>query len=169
MEREIKKTNYFILVAMIVLILSICTATYNIYSIYKNNKANYTSPLNLTKEVQFSELNDTTLEIGEDAFLVLSYYGDEDIYQNQKNLKLVFRRYGLLENIIYVDVTQEYEKEGFYNKLNEVLKLKDFKVDKVPSIIYYKEGKPTAIATSTNGIIDSSSLEDIIKNNANVD
>ena len=78
-------------------------------SIYRNNKANYSSPLNLTKEVQYSELTDTTVEMSEDAFLVLSYYGDEDIYQNQKNLKLIFRKYGLLDNIIYVDVTEEYE------------------------------------------------------------
>ena len=169
MEKEIKKTNYFILVAMIVLILSICTATYNIYSIYRNNKANYSSPLNLAKEVQFSELTETTIEISEDSFLVISYYGDEDIYQNQKDLKLIFRKYGLLDNIIYVDVTTEYEKDGFYDKLNEVLKLNDFKITQVPAIIYFKEGKPTAMVKTTNGIIDSSSLEEIIRNNTNVD
>lgn len=169
MEKEIKKTNYFILVAMIVLILSICTATYNIYSIYRNNKANYSSPLNLAKEVQFSELSETTIEISEDSFLVISYYGDEDIYQNQKDLKLIFRKYGLLDNIIYVDVTTEYEKDGFYDKLNEVLKLNDFKITQVPTIIYFKEGKPTAMVKTTNGIVDSSSLEEIIRNNTNVD
>lgn len=169
MGKEIKKTNYFILVAMIVLILSICTATYNIYSIYKNNKANYSSPLNFAKEVQFSELTETTIEISEDSFLVISYYGDEDIYQNQKDLKLIFRKYGLLDNIIYVDVTTEYEKDGFYDKLNSVLKLDDFKITQVPTIIYFKEGKPTAMVKTTNGIIDSWSLEEIIKNNTNVD
>ena len=169
MGKEIKKTNYFILVAMIVLILSICTATYNIYSIYKNNKANYSSPLNFNKEVQFSELTETTIEISEDSFLVISYYGDEDIYQNQKDLKLIFRKYGLLDNIIYVDVTTEYEKDGFYDKLNSVLKLDEFKITQVPTIIYFKEGKPTAMVKTTNGIIDSWSLEEIIKNNTNVD
>lgn len=169
MEKEIKKTNYFILGAMVVLILSICTATYNIYSIYRNNKANYSSPLNLTKEVQYSELTDTTVEMSEDAFLVLSYYGDEDIYQNQKNLKLIFRKYGLLDNIIYVDVTEEYEKDNFLNEINDVLGLKDFKITEVPTIIYFKEGKPSAIVKTTNGIIDSWSLEEIIQNNTNVD
>lgn len=169
MEKEIKKTNYFILVSMIILILSLCTATYNIYSIYRNNKANNTAPLNLSKEVQYSELTDTTVEMSEDAFLVVSYLGDEDIYQNQKNLKLVFRKYGLLDNIIYVDVTEEYEKDGFLDELNEVLGLKDFKINEVPTIIYFKEGKPSAIVKTTNGIIDSWSLEEIIQKNTNVD
>ena len=107
--------------------------------------------------------------MSEDAFLVLSYYGDEDIYQNQKNLKLIFRKYGLLDNIIYVDVTQEYEKDGFLDEINNVLGLKDFKITEVPTIIYFKEGKPSAIVKTTNGIIDSWSLEEIIQNNANVD
>ena len=169
MEKEIKKTNYFILVSMIILILSLCTATYNIYSIYRNNKANNTAPLNLTKEVQYSELTNTTADMNEDVFLVLSYLGDEDIYQNQKNLKLVFRKYGLLDNIIYVDITEEYEKDGFLNEINELLGLTDFKITEVPTIIYFKEGKPSAIVKTTNGIIDSWSLEEIIQKNTNVD
>ena len=89
--------------------------------------------------------------------------------EHTENLKLIFRKYGLLDNIIYVDVTEEYEKDNFLNEINEVLGLKDFKITEVPTIIYFKEGKPSAIVKTTNGMIDSWSLEEIIQNNTNVD
>ena len=168
--KEISKTNYFILGALIVLVISICTATYNVYSIYKEYKKGLVSPLNISKEVDYKELSSTTNEMLEDTFLVISYSGDEDIYENEKALKLVFRKYELLDNIIYVDVTEAMEEENFIEDLNKALSLDDnHKVTAVPTIIYFKEGTVKSVIKSKNGIIDSETLKSIIEKNINVD
>lgn len=168
--KEVPKTNYFIVGALIVLIISICTATYNVYSIYKEYKKSLTSPLNISKEVDYRELSSTTNEMLEDTFLVISYMGDEDIYENEKVLKLVFRKYELLDNIIYVNVTEAMEEDSFYDDLNKTLKLEDNNiVTAVPTIIYFKEGTVKSVIKSKNGIIDSDALKAIIEKNVNVD
>ena len=106
----------------------------------------------------------------EDTFLVISYMGDEDIYENEKALKLVFRKYELLDNIIYFNVTEAMEEDSFYDDLNKTLKLEDNnKVTAVPTIIYFKEGTVKSVIKSKNGIIDSDALKAIIEKNVNVD
>ncbi len=167
--REIPKTNYFILAGIVILIICLCSATFNVVRIYKEYKLGKVSPLNISKEVDFSELSSAINEMSEDTFFVISYSGDEDIYQNEKNLKIIFRKNELLDNIIYVDVTEEMEKDGFYDEINSSLGLSgDLKITTVPTIVYFKEGTVKAIAKSKNGIVDSENLKTIIEKNINV-
>ena len=64
-------------------------------------------------------------------------------------MEKTFRKYELLDNIIYVNVTEAMEEDSFYDDLNNTLKLEDNnKVTAVPTIIYFKEGTVKSVIKS---------------------
>ena len=80
------------------------------------------------------------------TFLLISYSQNSKIYQNEKDIKQLLKKNNLLDNLLYLDVTDKREDENLINDLNEKLKLDDNnKITAIPAVIYYNENKVTYV------------------------
>ena len=159
--RKVPKGNYMILGGVAILVICACFAFYNVYNIIQDAKISK-SPL-ATKEVKLEDLNETSKDIGADQFLFISYTQNETVYGNEKGIKKILSKYNLLDNVMYLDVTDFIDDEKTIDKINEDLKLGDtLKVEKVPAIIYYKDGVATKTIDSKDHILHPGDIQQII-------
>lgn len=160
-KRSIAKKNYVILFGVIVLIICACFATYNLYNAYQENRINQ-SPLAI-KEVLYEDLKNATTEIDADTFLVISYTQDSEVHKNENAIKKVLMRKNLIDNVMYLDITEYRNNKETVQELNGTLKLNDsLKIKKFPAVVYYKEGFPTKMIDSSDHVLNSDDFEQII-------
>lgn len=160
-KKTIPPKNYAILFGVIVLIICACFASFNLYSIYKDNKIS-ASPLAKT-EVGYDDLKNTTSEMNADAFLVISYLYDEKVHANESQIRKLLNRKNLLDNVMYLDITEEKNDETFINELNKTLSLKDkLRIEQFPAVVYYKEGVPAVTMDSKDHLLNADDFEQII-------
>lgn len=161
MAKKIPTKNYVILFGIAVLIICACFAFYNVYNEVKDNNIS-SSPLS-THQVLYEDLTDTTVEMNADTLLLVSYVQDEEVHNNEKEIRKMLNKKNLLDNVLYLDVTEYKDREKFIEELNKTLKLEDkLKIDKIPAIIYYKDGIPTITIDSKNHLVNVGDFEHII-------
>lgn len=160
-RKSIPPKNYIILVGVVILIICACFASFNLYSIYKENR-NSASPL-AKMEVNYDDLKNTTKEMPADAFLVISYLYDEDVHANEVKIRKVLNRKNLLDNVMYLDITEYKNDEEYLKELNKTLNLEDpLTIEKFPAVVYYKEGSPTVTMDSKDHLLNADDFEQII-------
>ncbi len=146
--KVIPKKNYLILIGTILLIISACFATFNIYNIYQETKIKK-SVLD-KKSIKFEDLGEITNDLSANTFLIISYSQNSKIYQNEKEIKSLLKKNNLLDNVLYLDVTDIKESETLINDINEKLKLEEGnRISSVPAVIYYNENKVTYVKDGT--------------------
>ena len=59
----------------------------------------------------------------------------------EKELKSLIQEYNLNENMYFLNVTSTKKEDNYIKKINEKLNMEKIKVEKVPTIIYFKDGK----------------------------
>lgn len=160
-KRVIPRKNYLILLGVIVLVFTACLASYNLYNIYQENKIK-NSPLSQT-EILYEDLKNATVEINADTFLVISYVEDEQVYKNEIEIKNMLKKQDLLDNVMYLNVTEYMLEEGFIQELNTVLKLKDnLTIETLPAIVYYKDGEAVKTIDSKDGLLNVGNFQQLI-------
>ena len=138
-KKIIPSRNYLILIGVIILVISACFAFYNLYNIYKDNKSK-TSPL-ANKEVLYEDLKETTKELDADTFLVISFTSDEQIHNNENEIKKYLKNNNLIDNVMYLNVSELMTEQNFLRDLNATLNLaENLEIKKFPALVYYKEG-----------------------------
>ena len=146
--KVIPKKNYLILIGTILLIISACFATFNIYNIYQETKIKK-SVLD-KKSIKFEDLGEITNDLSANTFLIIGYSQNSKIYQNEKENKSLLKKNNLLDNVLYLDVTDIKESETLINDINEKLKLEEGnRISSVPAVIYYNENKVTYVKDGT--------------------
>ncbi len=146
--KVIPKKNYLILIGTILLIISACFATFNIYNIYQETKIKK-SVLD-KKSIKFEDLGEITNDLSANTFLIIGYSQNSKIYQNEKEIKSLLKKNNLLDNVLYLDVTDIKESETLINDINEKLKLEEGnRISSVPAVIYYNENKVTYVKDGT--------------------
>lgn len=160
-KNKIPSKNYLILFGIVVLVICACFASYNLYQVYQEYKISK-SPLS-TKQVLYEDLKNATKEIDADTFLVVSYVQDANVYKNEKEIKKSLTKRNLIDNVMYLDITNYKNDDSFVKEFNEVLKLKNnLKVEKFPALVYYKEGVATITIDSSDHLLDLGDFEQII-------
>ncbi len=160
-KRNIPRKNYIILIGLIILIICACFASYNLYQYYKDSKVNV-SPL-ATNVVLYDDLKSTTVEINADTFLVISYLQDKTVHENENDIKRVLKKKNLIDNVMYLDITELKDDDNFMEDLNNTLKLEDnLRISAFPAVVFYKEGKPSYTADSDNHILNADDFEQLI-------
>lgn len=160
-KKSIPTKNYVILFGIIILVICACFASFNLYNIYQENKVR-TSPL-ANKEVLYEDLKNTTIEIDADTFLVISYTQNREIYNNENEIKKYLNKNNLIDNVMYLNISEYISEPNFINDLNKTLKLEDnLKIKKFPALIYYKEGIATYKIDSTDHLLNKGDFEQII-------
>lgn len=95
-------------------------------------------------------LNQIRQETPTSYFIYISYTGDENVYNLEKNLKRVIDKYKLNDSFYYVDLTNlKNNNENYINEIKNKLNIKNLK--NIPAIIYVKNGE----------ILDSNILDGI--------
>ena len=141
-KTTINPRNY--LYALLILVGGILLALYisKWYAVKKEEKL-MTSYLITSNTIQNSnDLNSFSQLIQEmpsSYFIYISYTGNEEVYNLEKNLKMVIDKYNLNDIFYYVDVTNLTGKENYLEEIKSSLKLPRLK--NVPAIIYVDEGK----------------------------
>lgn len=160
-KKSIPTKNYLILFGIILLVICACFATYNLYNIYQENKIK-TSPL-ANKEVLYEDLKNATIEIDADTFLVISYAQNREIHNNEVEIKKYLNKNNLIDNVMYLNISEYINDPHFIDDLNKTLKLEDnLKIKSFPALIYYKEGIATYKIDSTEHLLNKGDFEQII-------
>lgn len=161
MAKRIPSRNYLILFGIIVLVISACFAFYNLINIYKDNQSKI-SPL-ANKEVLYEDLNETTKELDADTFLVISFTQDEQVHNNEIEIKKYLKNNNLIDNVMYLNVLEHMSEPNFINKLNATLNLSgNLEIKKFPALVYYKDGVPTYTADSKDKLLNKDDFSQII-------
>lgn len=123
---------------------------YNVYQDKKYEESYLISTNTISLEVNdIKEIENTFTEAPSEYFVYIGYRNDEEVYKLEKNLKKVIDKYNLNDSFYYIDVTDLKEDETYLEKLNDALKLEENKIEKVPTIIYFKDGKVSKDAIIT--------------------
>lgn len=166
-EAFIPAKNYILSAVIVVVIIGLTYYAFAWYNVLKQNKV---STSYLVKEKYISneitdlhEVENIFTEMPDAYFVYISYTGDEKIYNMEKTLKDVIKEYNLGEQIYYLNVTSIKEEPNYLDKINNTLGLKDKKVTKVPTILYFYEGKLVDMTDSKKDqLLSKSDLEKLL-------
>jgi hypothetical protein len=161
LTRKVPTKNYIIVIGLVVLAICACLAFNNLYNIYLENRIS-TSPL-ANKEILYEDLKNATTDIEADTFLLISYVENKDIYENEKEIKKYLNKQNLLDNVLYLNVTDYLTNENLIDEINNTLGLEDnLKISSLPALIYYRDGTVTYTIDSKDGLINKGDFQHII-------
>ena len=166
-ERFIPVKNYFIAAGIVVVIIALTWYAFAWYRVAKENKVSTSYLVKekiISKEVtDLEEVTDVFSEVPTSYFVYVSYTGDEDIYNMEKNLKTIINDYSLNDSIYYLNVTSIKDEADCIEQINEALSLTEEKVTSIPTIIYYNNGKAVDILSrNDDNIINTGDFQKML-------
>ena len=143
-ERFIPMKNYIIAVGLVIAAVLLTLYGFAWYNVLKENKISQSYLVKskvISNEIQnLEELEAVFAEAPDEYFIYISYTGQEDIYNMEKDLKKVINKNELNDQFYYLNVTSIKDKQNYLEDINTSLKL-DKKVKQIPTIAYIKEGR----------------------------
>lgn len=166
-ERFIPTKNYvlaFVIVVVIILITWYSFAWYNVFQEKKVSESYLIKEKVISNEItNLDSIEDVFSEAPDSYFVYVSYTGTKEIYNIEKKLQDVINEYNLNDSIYFLNITEIKEKENYIEEINNALKLNDIKIEKVPTIIYFKEGKAVDITSrKDDNIIDENDFKQLL-------
>lgn len=144
-ETFIPVKNYILAAVIVVVIIGLTWYAFAWYNVVQENKVSTSYLVQekiISKEItDLNEVNNIFSEAPDSYFVYISYTGDEQVYNMEKSLKSVIKSYNLSDNMYYLNVTSIKDEDNYMDKINKALGLTDRKVVKVPTILYFEEGK----------------------------
>ena len=106
------------------------------------------------------ELRSVLTETPSYYFLYISYIGDSNVYNLEKELKPLIDEYQLQNNFYFLNVTDFKDSNVNYREdIAEILGIDASIISDIPVILYYSDGE-----FAPQGIYTSQELEDLLKN-----
>ncbi len=106
-----------------------------------------------------SEINSVLMETSNYYFVYIGYTEDEKVYNLEKKLKPLIDEYDLQSNFYYINVTDIMKKNKNYKMdIAYELNIADDEIDKVPVILYFKDGH-----LIQGGITTAEEFENLLK------
>ncbi len=169
-ERFVPIKNYIITFLIIAAIIGLVFYGFAWYKVIKENRIStsyLTKAKVITKEIDnLNELSDVFSEAPSSYYIYIGYTGDEKIYSLEKDLSKLIQDYNLNDSFYYLNVTSIKDKENYIEELNKALNLEDKKVEKVPTILYYNDGKLVDIITKEgNNIMSVGDFQKLLDTN----
>lgn len=169
-ERFIPTKNYLIAAGLVVVIVLLTWYGFAWYKVAKENKL-ATSYLIKEKIIskEISDLEEAITVFNEPPssyFLLISYTGDEEVYNMEKNLESIITEYNLNDSIYYLNVTDIKNESNCIAQINTSLSLEDVKVTQVPTIVYFKDGKAVDVITrQDDNLINNGDFQKLLDKN----
>ena len=173
---EIKKNESYIsvknyVIAAVILIAAILITLYGFswYKVIREDRVSTSYLLKnkvITKEIHgIKDLDDVFSEVPADYFVYISYTGNVEIYDMEKDLKDVINEYSLNDVFYYLNVTDIKDDGDYLNDINKAFHFKEDVVANVPTILYFKDGKIKDAIKKKDGIINSGDFEKLLEVN----
>lgn len=156
------KRNYLRL-SMILFITIILTLLFcNLYKNSQKSKINEGYLTDYVSNIKYSELKNALIEVSNNTFIYLTYTGNQSIYNTEKDMKKVIKQKNIEENFIYVNCTDLLKDSDYLNQINNLIKLPNGKITKLPALIYYRDSTPINFIDSSAHELNASDLSKII-------
>ena len=107
------------------------------------------------------EVNQILAESPTEYFVLISYTGNKDTYKLENGLKRILDKYKLNDSFYYLNVKNIMDEDNYLNRLNNAFNTD--KIKKVPTILYYKNGKIVDVVTrNDNNIIKAGDFQKLL-------
>ncbi len=144
-ERYIPTKNYIIAIGVIIGFLLLAWYCFAWYKVYKEDKVSTSYLIKnniISNEItELNEIVDVFSEAPDEYFIYVSYTGDENIFSMEKDLAKIIKKYDIIDQFYYLNVTSIKDNGDYIDEINRSLSLRDEKIIRVPTIIYYKDGE----------------------------
>ena len=169
-ERFIPMKNYLIAALLVVVIVLLTWYGFAWYKVAKEKKVSVSYLIEekvISKEItDLGEAIDVFSETPSSYFLYISYTGNEEIYNMEKKLESLINEYNINDSMYYLNVTNIKDDNNFLEQINTSLALEDVKLTKVPTIVYFYEGKAVDIITrEDNNIMNNGDFQKLLDKN----
>ena len=107
------------------------------------------------------EVNQILAESPTEYFVLISYTGNKDTYKLENGLKRILDKYKLNDSFYYLNVKNIMDEDNYLNRLNNAFNTD--KIKKVPTILYYRNGKIVDVVTrNDNNIINAGDFQKLL-------
>lgn len=161
-ERYIPLKNYVTAAIFVGGIILLSLYGFEWYKVYQENKVleSYLIKSNtIRNEIKsLEEIKPIFTEVPDDYFVYISYTGDKKIYEMEKELREVIIDFNLKDKFYFINVTDIMVEDNYIDNLNDNLNLEEQKIEKVPTIVYFKNGevvKDGIVKRADNNIINA--------------
>ena len=141
-EKKIPFKNYIYAVLILVFSILIVLYIFSWYNVKKEEKLmNSYLITSKTIESKIKDLNTLEQVISEaplSYFVLVSFTGNEEVYNLEKSIKRYIDKYKLNDSFYYVDASNNKNNSEYLNKLNKIFNTN--KINNIPVLIYIDEG-----------------------------
>lgn len=107
------------------------------------------------------KVNQILAESPTEYFVLISYTGNKDTYKLENGLKRILDKYKLNDSFYYLNVKSIMDEDNYLNRLNNAFNTD--KIKKVPTILYYRNGKIVDVVTrNDNNIINAGDFQKLL-------
>ncbi len=159
-----EKSNYLKLGIILLVTVLITLISANIYRNYQNNKSNKSYISRYVSSISCNELANAMTEMNASSFLYLSYTGNNNIFDLERNLKKILKNYDLEDKFIFVDCTKEIDENNHVKSLKDLISIGDNELT-LPAIIYFKDNAPADYIDSKEGLIKAADFSKVLDRN----
>ena len=160
--------NYLAVLLIFIFVIFGSLYIFEWYKVYKSEKlsSSYLVKTNTVVNVinNYDELKSVFLEAPDEYFVYISYANSQEVYNMEKDLQKLIIDYKLQDNFYYLDVTEMKNDKDFLERINSLLGLKDNKVTKVPTIVYFEEkmNSDNILTREDNNIMQSADFAQLL-------
>lgn len=170
--KEVKETkniftskNFLIIIGILLLLILV------IFYIYRVNKVNTSEKYNTsylvstgTVSLEIKNLDEVSQILKEsptEYFILITYTGNKDTYNLETGLKTIIDKYKLSDSFYYINIKDILNEDNYLTRLNNAFETD--KITKVPTILYYKDGKiKSLVHRDDNNIINASDFQKLL-------
>lgn len=107
------------------------------------------------------EVNQILSESPTEYFVLINYSNNKDTYNLETGLKRIIDKYKLNDSFYYLNIQNIMNEDNYLNRLNNAFNTD--KIKKVPTILYFKDGKIIDTVTRyDNNIIKASDFQKLL-------
>ena len=107
------------------------------------------------------EVKQILAESPTEYFVLINYTGNKDAYNLETGLKRIIDKYKLNDSFYYLNVKDIMNEDNYINRLNNAFNTD--KIKKVPTILYFKDGKVVDVVTRyDNNVINASDFQKLL-------
>jgi hypothetical protein len=157
-----KLNNYAKLALLLIGVILLTIIASNIYKNNERNKANKSYIADYVSCIKYEDVKSAIVEFSSNTILYVSYKGDKNIYDFEKEIKPIVKKNESNFNFVYVDASSLLKTDNYFDSLNASLSLKENTIKKLPAIVYYKDNTATDYIDSYNHLINKGDFEELL-------
>lgn len=161
-KKDIPRKNYYIVIAVTILVVLLMIFVRSFYLSYKSSKlSNSIFSNKIVNQIHMDDFDFAIAEIS-DAILYVSYTGSNEIYSMEKRLFKEIENNNLTDKIIYLDVTKYNKNNKYIKTLRDKFPNIDNEINSAPLFIYIKDGQAVEAMSSEFRMVDYKTLDKLV-------